>query len=91
LFGVATGLLVLHTVRHTGGLEAVGGRVDFFIAEDLNAQMVESFVGVGILEEDEFEGRLGDGKIGVARHALADIGIEELGIKDHRFVDVFYV
>ena len=42
----------------------------------------------GVLEQDELERRLGDGKVGVAGASFGRFGAEKLGVEGVRFVDV---
>jgi hypothetical protein len=53
--------------------------------------MVEPLVGIRVFEKDEFEWRLGDGKVCIAGFALVHLGIEELGVEIHRLIDIFYI
>ena len=55
---------------------------------DLDAEVVEASVGVGLLEEHELEGRVGDGEVGVAGLALGRLGGEELRVEVDGLVDV---
>ncbi len=91
LLGEAACFFVLDPIRHTGGLQPVGRGMNFFVAKDLDAQMVEALVGIRVFEKDEFEWRLGDGKVGIAGFALVHLGIEELGVEIHRLIDIFYI
>ena len=61
------------------------------VAEDFHAQVVESFIGFGVFEEDEFEGGLFNGKIRVSGLALAYFGVEELGIEGDGFFEILDV
>ena len=55
---------------------------------DLDAEVVEPAVGAGLLEQDELQGRVGDGEVGVAGLALVRLGGEELRVEGDGLVDV---
>jgi drug/metabolite transporter (DMT)-like permease len=48
---------------------------------DLDAQVVEAAALAGVLQQDELEGRLGDGEVGVAGAELGRLGAEQLAVE----------
>ena len=60
-------------------------------AGDLDAQVVDAATLAGVLNEDELEGRLGDGEVGVAGAELGRLGTEQLAVEGDGLVEVLDV
>ena len=60
-------------------------------AGDLDAQVVDAATLAGVLNEDELEGRLGDGEVGVAGAELGRLGAEQLAVEGDGLVEVLDV
>ena len=58
---------------------------------DLDAQVVQGAALAGVLNEDELEGRLGDGEVGVAGAELGRLGTEQLAVEGDGLVEVLDV
>ena len=58
------------------------------LSRHLDAEVVEARLGVGVLEEHELQGRVGDGEVRVPGLALGGLGGEELRVEVDRLVDV---
>src|SRR5690242_9125107 len=54
---------------------------------DLDAEMVDRATLTRVLEEDQFERRLGDCEVRVTRPELARGSAEEFGVERDRFID----
>ena len=69
--------------KPTFGHDDLGGRVD------LNPEMIDaSRLGVGLFEDDKFEGRVGHRPIRVSVLHLVGLSAEESGVKLDRLVEV---
>ena len=58
------------------------------LSAHLDPEVVEAGLGVGVLEQHELQGRIGDGEVRVAGLALGGLGGEELRVEVDRLVDV---
>ena len=57
----------------------------------LHAEVVERTGVRGVLEEDQFEGRVGDGEVGVPGAPLGGLSLEELCVQGDRLIEIGHV
>ncbi|MCP5058005.1 MAG: NAD-dependent epimerase/dehydratase family protein [bacterium] len=91
LAGIAAGLLVLDRIYQAGGLQTIGGGMHVGVVEDFHTQMIETLVGLGVLEQHELEGRFLDGEVRIAGLALVGLYVEELRVELHGLVEILDV